>query len=250
MPSRPSHHFDLGKAQCLELINQQMERQASSGWTDEESLTRLRHQLKQYSGPKGQAFWLTLARLGELALWWTGCLADAGEFQAVGDLLLNPPGKTLYIRNRPTPLRLARHVPISEQVRPLAPAGVNLVQWLKHQTVMVVEAEPLLPALLDDLSRWPHYAPEACRDFQLRLDRVAGVLCQITALNLPQGVSLAEHLARAPQEEAEAIKKHLCRFDLKRFDGLGLALRNLPPTSAPLAAAEQGAPKTSRAPQT
>ncbi|MCF8047415.1 MAG: hypothetical protein K9K65_04195 [Desulfarculaceae bacterium] len=225
-----------------------MQRQASSGWTDEERLTRLRDQLHEHAGPKGQSFWLTLARLSELALWWAGCLADAGEFQAVGDLLLNPPRKTLYVRDRPVPLRLVRHEALTEQVRGLAPAGANLPLWLKSQTMLVIEVEPLLPLLLGDLSRWPHRPPKTCRDFQLRLDRVAGALCHITSLNLAEGASVAEHLARVPQEEARAIKRHLCRFDLGRFDALGLALRDVLPSSAPITANGQGAPLNNRAP--
>lgn len=242
----PSDQGDLSNAQRLKLINQAMERQAAAGWSDEERLTRLRDQLQAMAGPQGRAFWLTLARLGELALWWAGCLADAGEFQAVGDLLLNPPRKTLYIRDRPLPLRLARHQPITEQVRPLAPAGANLVQWLKSQTILVSESEPLLPLLLSDLSRWPHRAPQVCCDFQLRLDRVAGALCHITSLNLPQGVSVAGHLARLPREEARAIERHLCGFDLRRFAALGQALGDLLPASLPLAADRPKASQTGR----
>lgn len=244
--------FDQSSASGLEyidLINREMERQASSGWTDEERLTRLRDLLHQTTGPKGRAFWLTLARLGELALWWTGSLADAGEFQAVGDLLFNPPRKTLYVRDRPLPLRLARHQPVTEQVRHLAPAGANLVEWLKNQTILVAEAQPLLPLLLEDLSRWPHRPPQTCQEFQLRLDRVAGALCHITSLNLPPGTSVAAHLARLPREEVQTIHGHLCRFDLERFNALGHALRDLLPPAVPLAPDPPAVPRTSSPPQ-
>lgn len=241
MPATNSHHLVQGNARLLGRINHEMERQASRGWTDEESLRNLRDELHEYAGPKGQAFWLSLARLGELALWWTGSLADAGEFQAVGDLLLNAPRKTLYVQGRALPVRLRRHQPITEQVRLLAPAGANLVQWLKNRTMLVVETQPLLPTLLDDLSHWPHQAPKACGEFQQRLDRVAGALCHITSLNLPEGRSVVEHLARVPLMEAEAIKERLCRFDLQRFEALGLHLRSLLPPAAPEMAQGRGA---------
>lgn len=241
--------FGAPGAERLHLINKEMQRQASSGWTDEERLTRLRHQLHEHAGPKSRAFWLTLARLSELALWWAGCLADAGEFQAVGDLLLNPPRKTLYVQGRTLPLRLARHQALTEQVRPLAPAGANLVEWLKSQTMLVIEADPLLPLLLDDLSQWPHRPPGTCQSFQLRLDQVVGALCHITSLNLPEGASVAQHLARVRPEEARIIEEHLCRFDLGRFNALGHALREPLPPSAPSAAEEPGRSLIGEAPQ-
>lgn len=245
------HYLQFGApgAERLHLINREMQRQASSGWTDEERLTRLRHQLHEHAGPKGRAFWLTLARLSELALWWAGCLADAGEFQAVGDLLLNPPRKTLYVQGRPLPLHLNRHQALTEQVRPLAPAGANLVEWLKSQTMLVIEVDPLLPLLLDDLSQWPHRPPRTCQSFQLRLDRVVGALCHITSLNLPQGASVAQYMAMARPEEAWIIEEHLCRFDLGRFNALGHALRELLPPSAPSTVEEPGRSLVVEAPQ-
>ena len=159
----------------------------------------------------------------------------------MGDLLLNAPRKTLYVQGRALPVRLRRHQAITEQVRPLAPAGANLVHWLKSQTMLVVETEPLLPALLDDLSHWPHQAPNVCREFQQRLDRVAGALCHITSLNLPEGRSVIEHLVRVSLAEAEAIKERLCRFELQRFEALGLHLRSLLPLAAPEVAQGRGA---------
>lgn len=245
------HYVKVGAfgAERLHLINREMQRQASSGWTDEERLTRLRHQLHEYAGPKGRAFWLTLARLSELALWWAGCLADAGEFQAVGDLLLNPPRKTLYVHGRPLPLRLDRHQALTEQVRPLAPEGANLVEWLKSQTMLVIEVDPLLPLLLDDLGQWPHRPPRTCHSFQLRLDRVVGALCHITSLNLPEGASVAQYMAMIRPEEAWIIEEHLCRFDLGRFNALGHALRELLPPCAPSAAEEPGRSLMIEAPQ-
>jgi hypothetical protein len=90
--------------------------------------------------------------------------------------------------------------------------------------------KPLLPGLLQDLSRWP--GPGGCgpAGFRRRLERIADCLCLMGGLRPPPGVGPARHLASLPREEAASLAGRLCGFDLERFHALG---RELAPLLAP-----------------
>lgn len=72
-----------------------------SVWARNETIIANRiHQAFQLKIHNQRIFWLTLARITELAIYQAGVYADACEFAAAGDLLVNPRCITIHLKGR------------------------------------------------------------------------------------------------------------------------------------------------------
>lgn len=102
--------------------------------------------LGSLEGDDPRIFWLTLARINELAIMLAGAYADGCEFQLAGDLLVNPRRIDVYLRGCDQPVAKDRHRSLSEQFTG-AIGGENPVEWLCRETFTHIREAALLPHL-------------------------------------------------------------------------------------------------------
>ncbi|MGD8562068.1 MAG: hypothetical protein PVG03_06020 [Desulfarculaceae bacterium] len=221
IPENP--HFP---AEVILRLNTEMDLQAQLGQVDESSLEKIMNRLLQGKGVRTNLYWLTLARLMELALWGAGAYADAGEFSAAGDLLLNPRQKALYQQGRLEPYPLKRHQSLTKQAEPWANEDKNIRAWLKQKTTLAVQRQAILPALREKLESSSVLGQEYLASVDERMGRIASTLVMINALHLPSGTSLPDHLKTLPASERRFIEVRLCSFDLSCFRSLGDKIKN------------------------
>lgn len=74
----------------------------------------------------GHVYWLTLARINELALFCAANYAENCEFQGVGDFLVNPRLTLVHIRGMPEPVVKERHIGLQSNLVALREKGLGL----------------------------------------------------------------------------------------------------------------------------
>lgn len=176
---------------------------------------------------RGRIYWLTTARLAELALLCAGNYADNLETRAAGDLLVNPRTICIHVRGKHAPLKKERHISLTEQFAiPEAPP-CETIEWLKTRTCLEIKKKALLPSCYDALKGSGYISLAYLDAFDHRMKRVAEVIGFLAAW---QVIGSAEFCARmqslsAPQREF--IESNLCRFDRRIFDEIGSDIQRM-----------------------
>jgi hypothetical protein len=165
-------------------------------------------------------FWLTVARLTELALKLAGDYADTCDFQAAGDLLVNPLQIDIYRRGYTVPIRKQRHGRLSEQFAD-AITDADPVAWLRHHTLPHIRTDALLPLLFRMLSASGVMAADYVASIDQRMRSVADAITFLSAWRISDYSDLQRRWKAAGAEDRELIVAHLCRFTLHRFAALG-----------------------------
>ena len=166
-------------------------------------------------------YWLTLARLNELALLCAGNYADNFEFTAAGDLLVNPRLILVHVKNRIRPVIKKRHSRISDQFKNVATTRGEVIQWLKKETFLEIKKEPLLPYLYVSLKNSGYMSQEYLLSTDRRMRQIADVIVLLWSLHLPNGQDFHQWLQHTTQSEREFITSRLCQFDTRTFYDLG-----------------------------
>lgn len=162
-------------------------------------------------------FWLTLARLAELALKQAGDYADNCEFQAAGDLLANPRRIEIFVQGRTVPVIKNRHCGMREQFA-AAIGREDPAAWLSLNTLSHVYEKALIPQLKDQLasSGWMH--PDYLAMLDHRMCRVADTIAFLTAWQIVDYRELSRRMERAASEDSAMIEANCCRFDFDCFN--------------------------------
>lgn len=220
-PQSSSPNFSAqGPMANIRYLNKQLDEQASLGTASEDFLLSLLERLARRDHGQMRDYWPTLARLAELTLYSAGCLALAGEFAACGDLLINPDGKMLHIKDSPRPLALKRHQALTRQVAHLVPAGWHVIDWLKQCTILEVPQKALLPRLREELEGWPQavtYLKLLDHDWKA----LASSLALLVDLDSRPPDGLPGALTRLPRSERLWLESRLYQPNLERFHELG-----------------------------
>jgi hypothetical protein len=209
------------KRQLYALIQFNHRLSAISGTPlNESDLVRLMHDWQALSDQTSDLNLLSLARIMELALFCAGNYADGCEFEAVGDLLVNPRLVDIYFREGGHPTAKIRHGAISEQLSGLI-ADSNPVDWLKRHTWTSVRKQALLPALYEALSNGDHLSQDYLKSIEQRMCRVADTTAFLSAWQICDAADLRKKMESAPRNLCLFIADNLCRFDLALFHELG-----------------------------
>mgnify|MGYP000545483514 FL=1 len=165
-------------------------------------------------------FWLTLARLAELALKRAGDYADNCEFQAAGDLLANPRGIEVFVQGRTDPVIKNRHRGLREQFAP-AIGREEPVAWLSRKTISHVCEKALIPHLEERLASSGWMRADYLALLDRRMCRVADAIAFLIAWQIVDYRELSRRMESAAPEDSAMIEANLCRFDLDCFDEMG-----------------------------
>ena len=171
-------------------------------------------------------YWLTLTRLAEMALLQAGEYADSFEFQAAGDLLVNPRRIDIQLRGRSKNVVKDRHRCLSDQFAVLMGDEVPAV-WLSRNIHPQIREEALLPHLKRMLESSGRIHVDYIADFIQRMGKVAHTIGFLYSWQIIDCADLYRRIRAASPEEEAFILSNLCRFDKKRFIDMGRAVERI-----------------------
>lgn len=182
--------------------------------------------LARISYTEPELYCLTLARISELSLFCAGGYADAGEFTAAGDLLVNPRQVEICFNNGGAPLHKNPHLALREQMKPFM-GEADPVCWMIENTRTRIVKPALLPELLHRLNQCAIIAEDYISSVEARMGRIANTIAFLSAWRITDACRLYEKRHQAEPEVRAFIDQNLCCFDLALFNELGKDIQQL-----------------------
>lgn len=178
-------------------------------------------------GPEDEAcFWLTAARVAELAILCAGNYADCAEFSLAGDMLANPLHIDIHFSDWRAPTSKWRHGRFSDQVG-------QILDLAPREAMKTAGASPrvrrpaLLPELQQQLKDGGMLSADYLESIDRRLKSIAETLCFMAAWQIRDGQDLCRRLKAAKELEKRFVESALCRFQTGIFNRLGMDLRRI-----------------------
>jgi hypothetical protein len=172
-------------------------------------------------------FWLTYARLFELALLCAGNYADHFEFAAAGDLLVNPRLILIHFKSGCNAVKKERHRKLTEQFRYVSETRDAVVQWLKKETIPETVKKPLLVHMHERMERSGYLSEEYLEAVETRMKRISDAIGFLASWHVADSSTFYLRVQYATPSEKSFIESNLCRFDKGIFLELGQDLRKL-----------------------
>jgi hypothetical protein len=174
-----------------------------------------------------EIYWLTYARLFELALLCAGNYADHFEFAAAGDLLANPRLILIHFKSGCSAAKKDRHRKLTDQFRYVAGNRQAVVTWLKQETIPEIVEKPLLPHMQERMARSGFLSKEYLDLVERRMERIADAIGFLASWHLAESSAFYLRVQCVSASEQSFIESNLCRFDKETFFELGEVLRRL-----------------------
>jgi len=215
---------------ALRDYNVSLEEGATPGKLNEDYIeSRLSEleQIKPDCSENGEIYWLTYARLFELALLCAGNYADHFEFAAAGDLLVNPRFILIHFKSGCNPVKKDRHRKLTEQFRYVAGKREAVVTWLKQETAPEIVEKPLLVHMHEEMARSGYVSKEYIDLGERRMERIADAMGFLASWHLAENSVFYLRVQCASPSEQTFIESNLCRFDREIFFELGDDIRRL-----------------------
>ena len=210
--------------------NVSLEKEATQSNLNEDFIESKLSELEQIESDcseNGEIYWLTYARLFELALLCAGNYADHFEFAAAGDLLVNPRFILIHFKSGCNAVKKDRHRKLTEQFRYVAGEREAVVTWLKQDTVPEIVEKSLLTHMHEQMSRSGYLSKEYLDLAERRMERIADAIGFLASWHLAGSSAFYLRVQCANPSEQSFIESNLCRFNKKIFIELGDDLRRL-----------------------
>jgi hypothetical protein len=214
-----------GSVQILLNFNELLDSKANLFLLNESVIEALMGELDEITLIKDQGYWLTLARINELALVCAGNYADNCEYSLVGDLLVNPRLVLVHVSGLNQPLIKKRHIPLSEQFQQVENEPLRVRQWLARETRVEVKTEALLPDLRKRLENSDHIPREYLDSDEQRKRRLADLIGFLASAGISDNLSLHSWRKNASPADRAFLESGLCRFDFEYFFEIGRLFR-------------------------
>jgi hypothetical protein len=159
---------------------------------NESDLDRIMDELGTLPGLNRTAYFLTLARITELAL------VCAGNYAVQKD----------------------RHGSISSQLAGLIGDG-DPIDWLKHNTLPHIRKQALLPALYEELIRSGILTSDYLASVMQRMRQISNTVTFLFAWQIDNAIELQRRLDSSSSSTRSFLTNNLCRFDLTVFHEIG-----------------------------
>jgi hypothetical protein len=192
----------------------------------ESKLLELEQMDSDFSG-NGEIYWLTYARLFELALLCAGNYADHFEFAAAGDLLVNPRLILIHFKRGCNAVKKDRHRKLTEQFHYVDEKREAGVRWLKEETVPEIVGKPLLVHMQEHMKKSGYLSEEYLDLVERRMERIAEAIGFLASWHLTAESAFYLQAQGASPSEKSFIECNLCRFGKEIFFELGQDLCNL-----------------------
>jgi hypothetical protein len=210
--------------QFIARINDVLEIKVSTKLVTENILEKCWRQARKFED-RGPAYWLLLTRLAEATLLCAGNYADNGEFQAAGDLLVNPRQILVHSPAGERPTAKNRHGRLSDQ---FGQAGVRGSGFKKPFSAAIrpeITRPPLLPLITRVLREAGCISPAYLLQLEQGQHRIADALAFLAAWRIFDPAELWRKLAGASEKDRQYVGSNLCRFDMQTFHQIGCSLR-------------------------
>jgi hypothetical protein len=194
---------------------------------NESTLEHLINQLDDLAMVQDEAYWLTLARIHELALLCAENYADNGELGLVGDLLFNPRLILVHIRGQERPVVKKRHTPLTEQFHFMAETAAGVMNWVKTEVVLETRVEALLPDLYQQLESAGVLAQDY---FESVKKRQAGIVEWTTFFStggFADSLAFYHWFNQAGSEDRALAESKRCPCDTHYFKDLGRRIQTV-----------------------
>jgi hypothetical protein len=192
-----------------------------------ESKLRDLEQMESDGPENGKIYWLTYARLFELALLCAGNYADHFEIAAAGDLLVNPRLILIHLKSKSYPVKKDRHRRLTDQFRYAAGKGEAVRLWLKEEAVPEIVQKPLLAHMHDRMARSGYLSKEYLDLVETRMKRIADAIGFLASWHVVGNSALDLRSQCLRPSERSFVESMLCRFDKAIFFELGEDVRCL-----------------------
>jgi hypothetical protein len=183
--------------------------------------------LKPEDPDNSEIYWLTFARLFELALLCAGNYADHFEFAAAGDLLVNPRLILIHFKSGCKAVKKDRHIKLTEQFHYVASEREAVVTWIKQETVPEIVEKPLLVHMHEQMARSGYLSEEYLALVEGRMERIADAIGFLASWHLADSSAFYLRVQYASPSEKSFIESNLCRFNKEIFFELAQDVRQL-----------------------
>ncbi|MFZ7112249.1 MAG: hypothetical protein ACOWYE_11245 [Desulfatiglandales bacterium] len=212
---------------ALSTFNEDLEAKCKLHALNEHVLVSALNELDEIHPFHEELYWLTLARINELALICAGNYADCCELALAGDLLVNPRLILVHVRGKRFPVLKDRHMALTEQFKSVGETKGEIIDWLKRHALVEIKTEALLPQLFERLWRSGRISEWYLESISERGTRIADLSGLLGCGRFRDGTALIEWLRNAGEGERELLESKLCRFDPGLFFQLGQDIRIL-----------------------
>jgi hypothetical protein len=222
-------HWDQFETSANELLyfNSLLDQKSQFFSLNEADLENLIDQLGGKPFIKEEIYWLTMARVNELALLCAGNYANNAEFSLMGDLLLNPRLILIHIRGQNRPVVKKRHTLLTDQFRHMAESKTDIVQWLKKETIVEIKMKALLPHLFQELENSGFIHQKYLESVKTRTQQIAEWVGFLHSGGLINSVSIYNWLSNASPSDRKMFDSKRIRLDLEPFWELGRQIKVL-----------------------
>ena len=211
----------------LYLLNRRMDGLRIPYDVNEATIRLILAEADRFQGQGSPVYWLTVARIAELALIVAGEYADGCEFQAAGDLLVNPGKIYIHLKGGREPVAKNRHQKLSEQLGSLVPPEGNFIEWFRGNVSLEMAEKALIPELCDRVEKAPMIHSDFANRLRRRAEKVAAAIGFLSAWQIEDAGQLHEKLRKASDRTRDWVKSNLCGFDQGLFYGIGRDIRKL-----------------------
>jgi hypothetical protein len=214
-------------ASSLLAYNATLEENASVSRLDEKFLEQRWRELEGITLVFDKLYWLSVARINELALLCAGNHADNFEFTDAADLLVNPRLVLIHVKNLPKPVAKIRHLRTTEQFSDIACARNGVIQWLKSETSYEIKEKPLLADLYERLENSGFMSQQYLESVERRMKQIAETIHFLSSWHVYDIRDYCPRLQCATSPEKAFIGSNLCGFDKSTFNQLSYDLRQI-----------------------
>jgi hypothetical protein len=202
-------------------FNYQLDKKSHYFSLNEKDLEDLINQLENLVIIKDISYWLTLARINELALLCTENYANNSELALVEDLILNPRQVLVHVPGSSKPILKKRHLPLTEQFKGVAENPQAVRDWLQKETFIEIRTEALLPHLFQKLEGSGYFHREFLESINKRKLKIIELISYLSHLGLKDSRDLFFWVKKAGRTDQEHLKSRQCPCNLNLFMELG-----------------------------
>ena len=169
--------------------------------------------------------WLLLIRMAEAALLCAGNYADSCEYEAAGDLLVNPREIVVHSRGDGGTTTKNRHGRLSAQ---FGLDGADRLRSMKRFSAGIrleITRPPLLPHMEQVLKESGCISQSFIQRLEAGQRRVADTLACLAAWRVFDSAELWRRQQASSTRDSLFVDSHLCRFDTRVFHQIGEDLR-------------------------
>jgi hypothetical protein len=202
-------------------FNRMMDEKSAVHHLNEATLVQLLNRLNEDVFVCDAFYWLSLARINELAILCAANYAENFEFALVGDLLVNPRLVLVHVEGEGQPTIKRRHTCLTEQFCQKAPSKGEVIRWLMSHTIVENRIDALLPDLLGCLKDSGVFSHEFVTSIEKRLKQLADLTAHLACQPFENRTDFEKWLQKASPDDRDFMKTFCCRFDLSLYGLLG-----------------------------